>query len=47
MEFKTFLSAFLRVPCQIIRGGQRLVYRLLSWNEWQPVFFRLFEVLRC
>ncbi len=47
MEFKRFLNTFLRVPCQIIRGARRLVYRLLSWNEWQPVFFRLFGVLRC
>lgn len=47
MEFKTFVNAFVRMPCQIIRTSRRLVYRLLSWNPWQPVFFRLFDVLRC
>jgi hypothetical protein len=47
MEFKTFINAFLRLPCQIIRTSRRLVYRLLSWNPWQPVFFRLLDVLRC
>ncbi len=47
MEFKTFVNAFLRLPCQIIRTSGRLVYRLLSWNPWQPVFFRLLDVLRC
>jgi hypothetical protein len=47
MEFKTFVNAFLRLPCQIIRTSRKLVYRLLSWNPWQPVFFRLLEVLRC
>jgi hypothetical protein len=47
MEFKTFVNAFLRLPCQIVRTGRRLVYRLLSWNPWQPVFFRLLDVLRC
>lgn len=47
MEFKTFVNAFLRLPCQIIRTSRRLVYRLLSWNPWQPVFFRLLDVLRC
>jgi hypothetical protein len=47
MEFKTFVNAFLRLPCQIIRTGRRLVYRLLSWNPWQHVFFRLLDVLRC
>ncbi len=47
MEFKTFVNAFLRLPCQIIRTSRKLVYRLLSWNPWQPVFFRVLDVLRC
>jgi hypothetical protein len=47
MEFKTFLNAFLRLPCQIVRTGRRLIYRLLSWNPWQPLFFRTLEQLRC
>jgi hypothetical protein len=47
MEFKTFVNAFLRLPCQIIRTSRRLVYRLLSWNPWQPIFFRMLDVLRC
>lgn len=41
MEFRTFVAAVIRVPCQIVRGGRKLVYRLLAWNRWQPVFFRL------
>jgi hypothetical protein len=47
MEFKTFVNAFMLLPCQIIRTGRTLVYRLLSWNPWQAVFFRLLDVLRC
>jgi hypothetical protein len=47
MEFKTFVNAFLRLPCQIIRAGRRIIYRVLSWNPWQPVFFRTFAHLRC
>jgi hypothetical protein len=47
MEFKTFVNAFVRLPCQIIRTGRTLVYRLLSWNPWRPVFFRVLDVLRC
>jgi hypothetical protein len=47
MEFKTFVNAFLRLPCQVIRTSRRLVYRLLSWNPWQPVFFRVLDALRC
>lgn len=46
MEFKKFLNTFLLMPCQIIRTGRRVIYRLLSWNPWQPVFFRTFESLR-
>ena len=30
MEFKTFLNAFMLLPCQIVRTGHKLVYRLLS-----------------
>ena len=47
MEFKTFAVAFVRMPCQIVRAGRRLIYRLLSWNRWQPLFFRTFDQLRC
>jgi hypothetical protein len=47
MEFKTFVNAFLRLPCQIIRAGRRLIYRVLHWNPWQHVFFRTFAQLRC
>lgn len=47
MEFKTFVNAFVRMPCQIVRAGRRLIYRLLSWNPWQHVFFRTFAQLRC
>ena len=47
MEFKGFLDAIILMPCQIIRGARRLVYRLLSWNEWQGVFLRVVYSLRC
>jgi hypothetical protein len=46
MEFKTFVNAFLRLPCQLVRSGRRLIYRLLNWNPWQPIFFRTLEQLR-
>jgi Transposase DDE domain group 1 len=47
IEFKTFVNAFVRIPCQIVRTGRRLVYRLLAWNPHQPILFRLLSVLRC
>jgi hypothetical protein len=45
MEFKTFLNGFMRVPCQILRAGRRIVYRLLGWNRWQHVFLRGVDAL--
>jgi len=45
MEFATFCAAFIQMPCQIVRGGRRLIYRLLSWNPWQDAFLRLAERL--
>ena len=47
MEFRTFVNTIIRVPCQIVKTGRRIIYRVLSWNESQPVFWRLAEVLRC
>jgi len=46
MEFKTFLNAMMRLPCQIVRTGGRIVYRVLSWNSWQPVLLRAVAELR-
>jgi hypothetical protein len=47
IDFKTFVNAFVRLPCQIVRTGRKLVYRLLAWNPYQPIFFRLVSVLNC
>jgi len=35
MEFKRFVASVVRLPCQIIKGGRRLIYRLLSYSPWQ------------
>ena len=37
-------AAMIEIPCQIVRSGRRLAYRLLSWNPWQGVFLRLVEL---
>jgi hypothetical protein len=47
MKFKRFVNAFIRVPCQIVRAGRRIVYRLLAWNPWQDVFVRGLDALDC
>jgi hypothetical protein len=46
MEFPTFRAAMIQMPCQIVKTGGRLIYRLLSWNPWQGAFLRLVERLQ-
>ena len=46
MEFRRFLNAVMRVPCQIVRTGRRIVYRMLGYTEWTGVFLRTFDVIR-
>jgi Transposase DDE domain group 1 len=46
MDFTTFRHALMTVPAQILSTGRRIVCRLLAWNPWQHVFFRLLEQLR-
>ena len=46
MEFKTFLNGLMRVPCQIVRTGRRVIYRLLSWTPWLEVLVRAVAALR-
>jgi hypothetical protein len=46
MEFATFCAAVIAMPCQLVRGGGRLIYRLLSWTPWQGMFLRLVERLQ-
>jgi hypothetical protein len=46
MNFGTFVSAFMRIPAQLIRGARRVRLRLLSWNPWQRVFFRELNSVR-
>jgi hypothetical protein len=45
MDFGTFRAAMMNVPSQILSVGRRIVHRLLAWNPWQHVFFRLLDQL--
>ena len=51
MELATFVNGLMRLPCQIIKTGRRIIYRLLSWNPWVSPLLRLSErmhqPLRC
>lgn len=45
LEFRTFVNYFLRLPAQVVKTGRRIIVRLLGYNRWQTVFFRLAEKL--
>ena len=45
MEFRRFLQAIILLPCQIIRTGRKIVYRLLGYNGWLKDFFATFKRL--
>lgn len=46
MEFATFVNSLMRLPCQIVKSGRRIIYRLLSWNPWVTSLLRLAESMR-
>lgn len=46
MEFKRFVNGFIRMPCQVLKTSRRVVYRLLGWNPYLPLFSRFVSVLR-
>jgi hypothetical protein len=43
LEFRTFVNYLLRIPAQVVKTGRQLFVRLLAYNTWLPVFFRLSE----
>jgi hypothetical protein len=45
MEFRRFLHALILLPCQILRTGRKIVYRLLGYNEWLKNFMATFRRL--
>jgi len=46
MEFRRFLHEFIALPCQILRSGRRLVYRILCYRESLETFFETFDAIR-
>jgi len=46
MEFRRFLHAVVLLPCQIVRTGRRVVYRILGYNEWVRTFLNTFGRIR-
>jgi hypothetical protein len=46
MEFRTFLNAVIRIPCQIVKTSRGIVYRILQYNSWLHHFFETFDAIR-
>ena len=46
MEFKRFINTFIKIPCVIIKTGRRIVYRLVSYNNYMRDFFRTFAAIK-
>lgn len=46
MEFKRFFHDFIHIPCQIIRSGRRLIYRVLGFSHRLETFFATFDAIR-
>ena len=45
MDFRTFQTAFIKIPCQIITTGRQVRWRTLTYNPWLAAFFRLTDTL--
>lgn len=45
MEFRTFLQAFIQIPCQITITGRQTRWRVLGYNPWLTALFRLTDTL--
>ena len=46
MQAKRFINRLIRVPCQIVRTGRQVIYRLLGWNQWQSPLLRMADAMR-
>jgi len=45
MEFRTFIHAFIHIPCQIVQRARQTRWRIQAWNPWLGPFFRLLDAL--
>jgi len=46
MEFRRFLHTLVLLPCQIVRSGRKIIYRVLGYSVWLKDFFATFERIR-
>jgi hypothetical protein len=46
MEYRRFLHAMILLPCQVVRTGRRIIFRILGYNPWLQDFFATWERLQ-
>lgn len=46
MEFRRFLNLFIKLPCQIVRSGRRIIFRLLTYNSWLEEFLHTVQRIK-
>ena len=46
MEFKRFVNNFINIPCIIIKAGRRILYRIISYNNYMRDFFKTFAKIK-
>ena len=46
MSFRKFVNKVIRVPCQIVRSGRQVIYRILGYTDWTRAFLSTFGRLR-
>lgn len=46
MEFRGFLLQFMLLPCQVVKAGRRLIYRILKYTAELKAFFATVEKIR-
>jgi len=43
MEFRRFLNTIVRLPTQIVRGGHRILFRILGYNDWTRTLLQTYD----
>jgi len=45
MDFRTFQTAVIQIPAQILTTSRTIRWRILAHNPWLSAFFRLTDTL--
>ncbi len=46
MEYKRFRNCMINIPCQIIKTGRVIVYRILNYTPWIETYWSIFHSIK-